>query len=142
MIIRSTKFMLRRGSQAAVPLMYLAASGIACAADFCVTVGFSRVGAPAALAATVGYLVGIVLHWVLSTRFVFSAALSLSARRKQKALFLLTGLLGLSVTVAIYTYACAIGIGPIEAKLLAVLGSFSITYLSRRYLVFRSEHVA
>jgi putative flippase GtrA len=146
MIMRSAEGVVKRcrESGAGVPLLYLVASCIACGADFSVTVGLSLLTVPAALAATIGYLLGIAVHWFISTRFVFSGAVafSLSERRRQKALFFLSGLVGLTATVAIYTHLCAMRVGPAEAKLAAVLVSFSLTYLCRRYFVFRGEHAA
>lgn len=117
---------------------YLIVSIIALAIDFLVTLNLTWAGIAPALAATAGYVLGLGVHWALSVRFVFAAEVSraLVARRRQAAMFVVSGLIGLSVTIAAYSGAIALGAAPSISKAFAVALSFLIVYLIRRHVVF------
>ena len=89
-------------------------------------------------ASGVGYTLGIVAHWLLSSRAVFADRLAASdaGRRRQAALFVLTALVGLALTMAIVGTGHAMGLDPRLAKLVAIAVSFQSTWLLRRYFVF------
>ena len=92
-----------------------------------------------ALASAVGYTLGIVAHWLLSSRKVFADQLAPSgrARTRQKALFLVSALIGLALTTLIVGLTTRIGVDPRIAKLLAIVTSFTATWLLRQRVVFR-----
>jgi putative flippase GtrA len=117
---------------------YVLVSAAALAVDTLITLNLAWSGFAPSLSAAAGYIVGLTLHWVLSTRFVFAAELGADrrARARQAGLFILSGLGGLAVTVATFSTAVAFGIAAPIAKAFAVAISFCIVYLIRRHVIF------
>lgn len=93
---------------------------------------------PPASASALGYSMGILVHWLLSSRKVFVDGVALSGRRRarQKAMFIASALLGLGVTVAIVWVGDNAGMAPLFAKAIAVGVSFQLTYMLRKSIVF------
>ncbi|MEQ8772404.1 MAG: hypothetical protein RIC51_06145, partial [Erythrobacter sp.] len=60
------------------------------------------------------------------------------ARTRQKALFVISALLGLGLTTAIVGFGDMAGIDPRIAKLVAIGVSFMATWLVRSRIVFRA----
>lgn len=131
--------MLRRAADI-VFLRYLAASALALGCDMGTFLALLALGAPAAAAAASGYTLGIVAHWLASSRAVFTAGVAEHGpeRSRQKALFVGSALAGLAVTTAIVGGGTALGLDPRLAKLLAIGASFSLTWLLRERVVFRA----
>lgn len=98
-------------------------------------------GVLAAPASAIGYSLGIVAHWLLSSRKVFHDRVAGKgrARTRQKALFVASALAGLALTTAIVGIGDLSGIDPRVAKLFAILASFIVTYLLRSKVVFQRE---
>ena len=123
---------------------YLLASAVALGADVGSFLLLYAAGAyvPAAYAAS--YSVGILVHWLISSRLVFSDTVAERglARTRQKAMFVISALLGLALTTAIGSGAVYAGIHPIAGKLAAVVASFTLTWLLRSRLIFRTPPVA
>lgn len=118
-------------------LRYIAVSAAALGVDLGIYFVTLHLGVVAALAAAVGYLSGVAVHWILSSRLVFDDVAERGlARTKQKALFLTSAFVGLGLTVAIVALATRFGFDPRLAKLAAVAVSFQTTYLLRRTIVF------
>jgi putative flippase GtrA len=90
-------------------------------------------------ASALSYSLGIVAHWLLSSRTVFSDTVAQrgTERTKQKALFVISALAGLALTTAIVGVADMSGIDPRLAKLAAIGASFLLTWLLRSKVVFR-----
>lgn len=65
-----------------------------------------------------------------------------AARTRQKALFVVSALIGLGVTTAIVAGGTRLGLDPRLAKLIAVGASFTITWLLRDVVVFRKDAAA
>lgn len=121
-------------------LRYLLASVGALAVDVgCFLILLSS-GMAAAIASAVGYSAGILAHWLLSSRTVFSDTVAERGRErtKQKALFVISALAGLAVTTLIVGAADYLAFDPRPAKLLAIIVSFALTWLLRSRIVFRS----
>lgn len=119
-------------------LRYIAASAIALGIDMGLFLAAIAAGVPAAVAAAFGYAVGVVAHWLISSRAVFTervAAIGV-ARRQQQALFLGSALVGLALTTAIVGIGDALALDPRLAKLIAIAISFQTTYLIRSRVVF------
>ena len=93
-----------------------------------------------ALASAFGYSAGIAAHWLLSSRTVFAENVAERGLRRtqQKALFVVSALLGLGVTTAIVGAADWLAIDPRPAKLVAIAVSFTLTWLLRSRIVFRA----
>jgi putative flippase GtrA len=125
-------------------LRYLGASVIALGCDFACFVALLELRLSPAPAAAMGYALGIAVHWLVSSRKVFTASVARSgpARTRQKALFVVSALIGLLLTTAIVAAGSALGLDPRLAKLLAVGASFIITWLLRDSFVFRKPAAA
>jgi putative flippase GtrA len=122
---------------AATYLRYATASVAALAVDMLVFLAVLQSGSAATRASAVGYMVGILAHWMLSSRFVFgNLAARGPARLRQKGLFVGSALVGLLLTVAIVGLGEAAGVPPILAKGAAIIVSFQATYLLRKTIVF------
>ena len=120
-------------------LRYLLASVGALAVDMGSFLILLSLGMWAAAASAMGYCLGIVAHWLMSSRAVFvgNVAERGAARTKQKALFVVSALVGLGLTTAIVWAGDASGFDPRLAKLVAIAVSFTATWLLRSRVVFR-----
>tara|TARA_R110000772_G_scaffold60328_22_gene136321 strand:+ start:33316 stop:33768 length:453 start_codon:yes stop_codon:yes gene_type:complete len=89
-------------------------------------------------ASAAGYSAGIVVHWLISSSFVFPGkARDGAALQLQRIGFLGTAVLGLGITVSIVSWLVEAGALPVIAKAAAVIVSFFCVYLTRKYGVFR-----
>ena len=97
-----------------------------------------QVGTPPAAAAAIGYLAGVICHWLISSRAVFvgRVAQKSSDRWQQQALFLGSALVGLGITTAIVGIGSRWGVHPSVAKVAAIGVSFQATYMLRKKVVF------
>lgn len=121
-------------------LRYLLASFGALAVDvgsFLALLAFGMVAAPAS---AIGYTLGILAHWLLSSRTVFvgNVAERGPERNRQKAMFVASAIAGLVVTTLIVGTADLGGIDPRLAKIAAIAVSFTLTWLLRSKIVFRA----
>jgi putative flippase GtrA len=119
-------------------LRYLIASALALGVDmgtFLVLLGLGIWPAPAAAG---GYALGIVAHWLISSRKVFADGVAARGpqRTRQKAMFVVSALIGLALTTIIVGSATLAGIDPRLAKLAAIATSFATTWLLRTRIVF------
>ena len=119
---------------------YLLASAVALGADLGSFLAMYALGVfvPAAYAAS--YSLGILVHWLISSRMVFADAVAERgiARTRQKALFVISALMGLALTTAIGSFSVYAGVHPIMGKMIAVVASFALTWLLRSRIVFRT----
>lgn len=123
-------------------VLYVLASVCALAVDVGSFLALMAAGLSATLASAVGYTLGIVAHWLLSSRTVFTGRVAdrgSADRTKQKALFVASALAGLALTTAIVGGAELSGIDPRAAKLVAIGASFLLTWVLRSRIVFRHE---
>lgn len=120
-------------------LRYLLSSVGALAVDMGMFVALLAAGMAAAPASAFGYSLGIVAHWLLSSRAVFTGRVAERGpgRTWQKAMFVGSALLGLGLTTAIVGAGAAAGFDARLAKLVAIGVSFLATWLLRSQLVFR-----
>jgi len=89
-------------------------------------------------ASALGYSAGIVIHWMISSRFVFPGKARIGgALQLQRLGFITTAILGLGITVAIVSWLTELGFLPVVAKGSAVFVSFFAVYLTRKFGVFR-----
>ncbi|WP_313806406.1 GtrA family protein [Sphingobium sp.] len=113
---------------------YALVSLCALCADMALFLALCRVGLSPTIAAFAGYMGGLILHWMLSIRFVFVVAGG--ATHGQRVAFVISALLGLGITVIMVTGLCALGIAPAAAKALSIPVSFLTVYAIRRYGIF------
>lgn len=118
---------------------YLLASIGALAVDMGAFLALLAIGVWPAGASATGYSLGIVAHWLLSSRAVFAGHVADRGpgRTRQKALFVVSALLGLGLTTGIVWAGDAAGFDPRLAKLAAICVSFLATWLLRSRVVFR-----
>lgn len=122
-----------------VLVRYILASVGALAVDMGTFLALLSAGVPPVAASAMGYGIGIMVHWILSSRKVFAEQVAESgiARTRQKAMFVVSALIGLGVTTLIVGGASAAGLDPRAAKLCAIVVSFAVTWLLRKRVVFR-----
>lgn len=121
-------------------LRYVAVSVSALATDMILFLLLLEAGVPGTAASAVGYSVGILAHWMLSSRKVFHDRVSekgTAARTQQKAMFLASALIGLVLTIAVVGAGTALGLDARIAKVAAIATSFLLTYLLRNVVIFR-----
>ncbi len=122
-------------------LRYIFASVGALAVDVGSFLVLLALGMLAAPASAIGYSLGILAHWLLSSRAVFQDTVAERgmARTRQKALFVASALVGLGLTIAIVGAADWAGLDPRIAKGFAIVAAFTVTWLLRSKVVFRGE---
>lgn len=123
----------------AMILRYVLASVGALAVDMGAFLALLALGVMPVMASTLGYTLGIVAHWLLSSRAVFTDSVSdeRGVRNRQKALFVGSALVGLALTAVIVGMGSALGLDSRVAKIFAVGASFVATWLLRKRVVFR-----
>lgn len=122
-----------------VLVRYILASVGALAVDMGTFLALLSASVPPVAASALGYAVGIVVHWILSSRKVFADHVATGGieRTRQKAMFVISALIGLGVTMMIVGSTTAAGLDPRAAKLVAIGVSFAVTWLLRKRVVFR-----
>lgn len=123
-------------------IRYILASVGALAVDVGSFLAFMAIGVAASPASALGYSLGILAHWLMSSRAVFQDTVAESGveRTKQKALFVISALVGLALTTAIVGAGDYAGGDPRLAKLVAIVVSFTATWLLRSKIVFRGSN--
>lgn len=118
---------------------YLATSIAALGCDVALFLLLLRAEMLPMAASVAGYTAGIIVHWILSTRFVFDDGMVAQglARTRQKGMFVVTALIGLAITALIVGCGDLLGLDPRLAKLAAIAVSFQATYVARRTTIFR-----
>jgi putative flippase GtrA len=119
-------------------LRYVAASGVSLTVDFGLFMGALSLGMAPAAAAAFGYAMGVLCHWILSSRLVFvgHVASDAASRWHQQALFVGSALVGLAITTSIVGLGSRYGLDPRLAKIIAIGVSFQVTYVLRKKVVF------
>ena len=117
---------------------YIGASAVSLGVDFAIFMVALSAGVPPAPAAACGYVVGIVCHWLISSRMVFvgHVAEDAASRRQQQALFVVSALVGLGITTGIVGIGSRYGLDPRLAKAITIVVSFQATYVIRKKVVF------
>jgi putative flippase GtrA len=118
---------------------YLLASAAALLADLGVFALLAHLGWDWYAAATGGFLLGSVVAYVISVRWVF-AARSFRSRSAELATFLLIGCLGLLVVQGVM-WVCIewFGVRGSIARVVAVGFSFTSNFVLRKLILFRSR---
>lgn len=121
---------------------YTVASVIALATDFLIYLSLATGGFALTLAAIAGYSIGMMMHFVLSSRYVFETQKLDKTESRLFGEFAISGAIGLVLTVTVVFIAEKVFLAtPFFAKLAAVAISFFAVYLVRRCLVFRGTHL-
>jgi putative flippase GtrA len=134
--------MFSRGESRLVPQFsrYSLVSVVALSVDFGFYMLLCALAVMATLAGIVAYATGMVVHYILSSRFVFDTAGSEKSQLRQFFEFAVSGIIGIALTgfvIAVATETC--GFGPVVAKVIATGISFVAVFAIRRVFVFGSE---
>lgn len=129
---------LLRLAHSAKASRYLGASVVALGFDMGSFLVLLEAGLHAAPASALSYALGIVVHWLISSRAVFVEGVAERgpARTRQKALFVASALVGLALTAGVVGLGSALGLDPRLAKIAAIGVSFCATWLLRARVVF------
>jgi putative flippase GtrA len=120
---------------------YLLASAVALGVDYAVLLSLVQATEiPQHVSAAAAYGLGAVVHYGLSRRFVFPAGWLHRRRVAEFSGFLASGLIGLSITVAVVYVGAQLQLAVVLSKSIAVAGSFFANYIVRRWLVFGTFH--
>lgn len=91
------------------------------------------------LSAATAYLLGAVLHWMLSIRYVFKKPVDTADYLRKLMQYIGAGLVGVLLTTLIVEGATSMfGLNIIVAKIIAVLVVFNVVYLVRKFAIMRS----
>lgn len=116
---------------------YTLVSAAALGVDLLVFTALGRGGMRAAAAGIVGYSVGLVLHYILSVRYVFDTRDAAKAGWRRFIEFVISGLIGLAITWLIILVATeALHLPALVGKIGAVGTSFIVVFLLRKGIVF------
>lgn len=140
MISRAIALVSRRAELVREVIGYVTVSALALGVDFLVYWMLLDLSSIASIPAAIGYLCGLMVHYLLASRFVFVGCVQqhgVAAEAPTFAKYLASGIVGLVLTAGIVG-VCAelLDWNPISAKVLATLVSFVAVYLMRRYVVF------
>ena len=117
---------------------YFGASVVALIIDMIIYSAAILASIAPSIAAAIGYSIGIIIHWIVSSNFVFiGKKRSGSKLQLQRAFFAGSALLGLGLTIGIVQIMTIVGTGAILAKITAVGVSFIAVYAVRKWGVFR-----
>lgn len=126
--------LLRIGGES---LRYFVVSAIALVCDVAVYATLIGSGMRATAAGVAGYTFGILVHYALSTRWVFPDPDGMRRPAPTLAKFLATGFLGLATTAAIIDVLTREHIvGAFAAKAAAVGAAYVVVFVLRRSYVF------
>lgn len=119
---------------------YGAASGVALALDAMTLLCLNKIlGVNYLLAAAIGFLLGLLLVYALSVRYVFRDSRTLHPSHEALG-FLVTGLVGLVLNEALMGFFVGeMGLGVAMAKLPTVAVVFAFNFTARRSLLFSNE---
>jgi putative flippase GtrA len=116
---------------------YTIVSAVALAVDLVLFTALTRGGMRAAVAGLCGYSTGLVLHYILSVRFVFETRGQDKSTVRQFVEFVVSGLIGLAITWLIIAVATEwLHLPALIGKIGAVGMSFIVVFLLRRGIVF------
>ena len=116
---------------------YLLASLCALCGDMLLFLALLRFDVPPTIAGAIGYTSGLLLHWLISVRFVFPSAVGPTNR--QRLGFAVSAVVGIAVTSGLISVLGAAGMAPALAKLVAIPASFLSVYAIRKYGVFAAR---
>ncbi|HEY4080780.1 MAG TPA: GtrA family protein [Burkholderiaceae bacterium] len=140
--VNSARQTVRRFRPAGLPfefLGYFACSALALGLDTALYLGSLAAGLGLACAVAVGFLSGLVLAYVLSTRWVFRVR-RVSQPWLEFALFAGIGLAGLGLTEALLWLSVSHwGAAPLMAKLLTAGAVFMFNFGARKALLFSRQ---
>ena len=117
-------------------IVYAGCSALALSMDMFTLILGLRLGAPLALAAAAGFAVGLVMVYVLSTRWAFKQR-AIQDKRLEFLLFLGIGLAGLLLTeLLLWALVQQVGFAVPQAKFATAGAVFLFNFSTRKALLF------
>jgi putative flippase GtrA len=117
-------------------------SALALFTDVLIYTDLVHSGIRAPLAGIVGYTIGMVVHFVLSCRYVFDTTLVRKSEGRLFSEFVISGVMGLALTaIVIWIITEILHQGAAVAKVTAVGVSFLAVFAFRRSVVFATRVV-
>ncbi len=96
----------------------------------------------ATAAGAVGFIAGLIAHYILAVNFVFDPAQTAKSNRQLFFEYATTGAVGIVITTAIiWLTVDNLGLHPALGKLLALAPTFVVVYLMRAGFVFAPSKV-
>ena len=124
-------------------MRYIAVSLLALAVDvttlylLAVIAGLAR-----PVAAVCAYLLGLVVHYVLAVAFVFGYRRLARRQGAEFAGYVITGLIGVGTNYVVMLGGAEMGTALWESKAVAIVLSFGLTYIARRWWLLSRHQVA
>ena len=119
---------------------YTIVSAVALGIDLAIFWMLTAAHTPARWAGAVGYAVGIVVHYLLSSRFVFDTRGSTKSTTRRFAEFVVSGAIGLGITWLVIALAVDfMHLPALIGKGAAVGIAFVVVFLLRRGIVFAAD---
>jgi putative flippase GtrA len=119
---------------------YTLVSIVALGIDLAIFNGLVFGGTRASIAGAGGYLVGMIVHYVLSTHYVFDTTNSDKGNARRFTEFALSGAVGLLITWSLIHLATDIAHLPAMVGKIGAIGtSFIVVFLLRRGIVFAAR---
>jgi putative flippase GtrA len=115
---------------------YSLVSALALGLDFTAFLALTVSAASPLVAGVIGYTLGMALHYMLSSRFVFDAYATNKIHARLFGEFALSGIVGIGVTAFVISLATQAGLAALPAKVLAAAASFLMVFALRRSVVF------
>jgi putative flippase GtrA len=115
---------------------YSLVSALALGLDFTAFLALTVSAASPLVAGVIGYTLGMALHYMLSSRFVFDAYATNKIHARLLGEFALSGIVGIGVTAFVISLATQAGLAALPAKVLAAPASFLMVFALRRSVVF------
>lgn len=119
---------------------YTVISAMALGVDFAAYLALADAGYPAPIAGVIGYAIGMLLHFSLSTRYVFKKKACGKSDGRLFTEFVISGAAGIFITALVISAATGIfHLSALTAKFCAVAISFLAVFLLRRGVVFAAR---
>jgi putative flippase GtrA len=116
---------------------YTMVSAAALAVDLSLFWSLTQSGMRASIAGIIGYMAGMIMHYLLSVRFVFDVSGQEKSTARRFGEFAVSGVVGLAITWSIIKLVSeGLGFPPLIGKVAAIGVSFVSVYLIRRGIVF------
>ena len=116
---------------------YAVVSVLALALDFAVYLAIANAGTKPVLAGVAGYALGMLLHFSLSTRFVFKRKDVAKTETRLFLEFIVSGIVGMIITAGVIAVGTdMLRLSPLLAKVFAVVMSFMAVFVLRKSVVF------
>jgi len=116
---------------------YTIVSAVALACDFAFYLALVWLSVHASLAGAIGYSIGLVVQFMLSTRFVFVGSGTGKTQTRLTLEYAASAIVGLGLTATIIAITTQwLGIDAVSAKVIAVIVSFLAVFLMRRFWIF------